>query len=92
MDLMKKLTITNLKLNKTSIKNQLLLIIMVGIMQYTTNYVFSKINVAYALALFQLSTIFSVFLGINIFKERGLFRKLIASIIMICGALIIILR
>ena len=82
----------NLKLNKTSLKNQLLLIIMVGIMQYTTNYVFSKINVAYALALFQLSTIFSVFLGINIFKERGLFRKLIASIIMICGALIIILR
>lgn len=80
-----------LKIKKTNIKTQLMLILFVSLMQYTTNYVFAKINVAYALALFQLSTIISLFLGINIFKEKGLAKKLIASIIMLLGATIIIL-
>lgn len=69
-----------------------LLILSVGIMQYSTNYVFSKINVSYALALFQLSTILSVFLGINIFHEKNLGRKIIASFVMFIGAVIIILN
>jgi drug/metabolite transporter (DMT)-like permease len=60
-------------------------------MQYSTNYVFSKINVSYALALFQLSTVLSVFLGVNIFKEKGLRRKIIASLIMVTGAVIILI-
>ena len=55
------------------------------------NYVFEKINVAYALALFQLSTLVSVFLGVNIFKEKGLLKKIIATIIMLIGATILIL-
>ncbi len=67
-----------------------LLVLSVGIMQYSTNYVFSKINVSYALALFQLSTLLSVFLGVNIFHERGLKRKIIACTVMITGAVIII--
>ena len=75
----------------TTAKYLLLLILSVGLMQYSTNFVFSKINVAYALALFQLSTLLSVFLGINIFKEEGLKRKIIASVIMIIGAVIIII-
>ena len=75
----------------TNIKYLLLLILSVAIMQYSTNFVFSKINVSYALALFQLSTLLSVFLGVNIFKEKGLKRKLIASFIMILGAVTIIL-
>ena len=81
-----------LKIRKTNYKFQLILIFLVAIMQYSTNYVFSRMNVAYALALFQLSTILSVFLGINIFKEKNLFKKLIASFIMLIGATIIILR
>ena len=80
-----------LKISKSCIKTQIALIIMVGIMQYSTNYVFSKINTAYALSLFQLSTILSVFLGVNIFKEKNLIRKLLASLIMILGAITIIL-
>ena len=80
-----------LKIIKPNIKYQLGLIILVGLMQYSTNFVFSKINVAYALSLFQLSTIVSVFLGVNIFKEKNLIRKIIASIIMIFGAIILIL-
>ncbi len=78
-----------IKIKKENIKYQLALITTVAIMQYSTTYVFAKMNVAYALALFQLSTILSVFLGINIFKERGFLQKAIASTIMIIGAVII---
>ena len=67
-----------------------MLILSVAIMQYSTNFVFSKINVAYALALFQLSTLLSVFLGVNMFHEEGLKRKITASLIMISGAVVII--
>lgn len=81
-----------LKIQKENIFNQLLLIFAVALMQYSTNYVFAKMNVAYALALFQLSTIISVFLGVNVFKEEGLIRKLSASIIMLIGAVAIILN
>lgn len=81
----------SIKIKKENIKHQIYLILMVSLMQYSTNYVFSKMNVAYALALFQLSTIVSVFLGINLFNEKGIIRKIIASIIMIIGAILIIL-
>ena len=80
-----------LKIQKENIPTQLSLILSVALMQYSTNYVFSKMNVAYALALFQLSTILSVFLGVNIFKEKDLIKKVLASIIMIAGAVTIIL-
>ena len=72
-------------------KHLILLILSVGIMQCSTNFVFSLMNVSYALALFQLSTLLSVFLGVNIFKEKGLKYKIIASFIMIVGAVVIIL-
>ena len=75
-----------------SYKHQLLLVLAVGIMQYSTNYVFARMNVSYALALFQLSTILSVFLGANLFKEENFKEKLIGSIIMAIGAVIIILN
>lgn len=75
-----------------SCKYQLFLILSVGIMQYSTNFVFERMNVSYALALFQLSTLLSVFLGANIFQEKDLKRKLIGSIIMIIGAIILILN
>lgn len=73
-------------------KYQLLLILSVGIMQLSTNFVFERMNVSYALALFQLSTLLSVFLGANLFHEKELKRKIIASIIMITGAVILILN
>lgn len=60
-------------------------------MQYSTNFVFARMNVSYALALFQLSTLLSVFLGVNIFNEKGLKKKIAGSIIMITGAVILIL-
>ena len=78
------------RLKRLNIKHLTLLVISVGIMQYSTNFVFSKMNVAYALALFQLSTLLSIFLGANIFHEKDIKRKLIASGIMILGSIIII--
>ena len=66
--------------------------LFVGIMQYSTNYVFANMNVSYALALFQLSTILSVFLGANIFQEKNFKEKLVGSIIMAIGAIVIILK
>ncbi len=80
------------RLRIASYKYQILLILTVGIMQYSTNFVFARMEVAPALALFQLSTLLSVFLGANLFHEQGLKQKLIGSIIMILGAVIIILN
>lgn len=72
-------------------KYQILLVLAVGLMQYSTNYVFSGLNVSYALALFQLSTLISVIMGANLFHEEGLQRKLIASVVMVFGAIVLIL-
>lgn len=67
------------------------LVACIGIMQYTTNYVFDHMPVGYALSLFQLSTIVSVWLGYRIFNEQAIEKKLIGSVIMIVGSVIIIL-
>lgn len=67
------------------------LVLCIGIMQYTTNYVFSHMNVGYALALFQLSTIVSIVLGYRIFNEQDIKKKLLGAVIMVIGSVAIIL-
>ena len=67
------------------------LVVCIGIMQFTTNYVFDHMPVGYALSLFQLSVIVSVLLGHKVFKERDIRKKLIGSVIMIIGSITIIL-
>ena len=67
------------------------IVFCIAIMQYSTNYVFLKMNVSYALALFQLSAIVSVFLGYKIFSEKNIAKKLFGSVIMVIGAVLIIL-
>jgi drug/metabolite transporter (DMT)-like permease len=62
-----------------------------GIMQMATNYSFAHMQVGYALALFQLSGIVSVGLGYMFFKERNIRKKLLGTVIMIMGAVLIIL-
>ena len=79
------------KLHRPNIKHQLLLILSVAVMQYSTNFVFSRMNVSYALALFQLSVVFNVFLGANIFREKEFWKKLTASIVMTIGAVMLFL-
>lgn len=69
------------------------LIICVGLatMQLSTNYVFERMNVGYALAFFQLSAIVTLVFGIKFFKEKNFLKKLAGSVIMILGSVIIIL-
>lgn len=69
----------------------LLAAICLAIMQYTTNIVFARMEVGSALALFQLSSIINLFLGYKIFHEGGMVRKLIGTIVMIIGAVMILL-
>ena len=68
-----------------------LLVLCIGTMQYTTNYVFSHMNVGYSLALFQLSTIVSIILGNKIFKEQNIKKKLLGAIVMVVGSIVIIM-
>lgn len=70
----------------------IIIAICLGLMQYSTNYVFKYMNVGYALALFQLSSVVNVFLGYKIFKEKHFIYKLIGSFIMIFGSCLIILK
>lgn len=75
-----------------SYKTQILLILSVGLMQYSTNFVFNRINVGYALATFQLSSIISVIFGANLFNEKNIAKKLFATTLMLIGAIILILK
>ena len=61
-----------------------------GIMTLTTAFVFKRIDVSYALSLFQLSVILNVILGWKIFREKNIIKKITGSIIIIFGAVIII--
>ena len=63
-----------------------------GVMQYSTNIVFEKLNVGLSLALFQLSGIVAVILGYKFFNEGQLLKKIIGSIIMIAGSCLILMR
>ena len=67
------------------------LVLCIGLTQYTTNYIFERMNVGCALALFQISSIISVFLGIQIFHEKHFLQKMIGTIIMMSGAFLILL-
>jgi len=77
------------------LKNQISYYFMICLglatMQLSTNFVFERINVGYALAFFQLSTIVTLFFGIKFFREKNFGRKLLGSVIMIIGSILIIL-
>lgn len=79
------------KIETVHLKQFLLLVLSIGIMQFTTNYTFDHLPVGYALSIFQLSILVSVFLGHKIFKEKDLRKKLIGSMIMIIGSALVIL-
>lgn len=90
------LIILFIRKNFTPIKHNQIhkyLIICAGLalMQLSTNYVFQHMKVGYALALFQLSTIVNLFFGVKFFHEQNLFQKLIGTVIMMIGSVIIIL-
>ena len=61
-----------------------------GLMQSATLYTFGKLPVGYSLALFQLSTLLNVFLGYRYFQERNIQKRLLRTLVMIAGAVLII--
>ncbi len=77
--------------NRHVVLKMIFIIILAGLMQYCTNFVFSRVQVSYGLALFQLSSILSVILGWKYFKEKHAAKKFAGSIIMAAGAIILIL-
>jgi drug/metabolite transporter (DMT)-like permease len=79
------------RITSSQFKKYLFLLICIGTMQFTTNEVFRRMPVGYALSLFQLSTIISVLLGHRIFQEQGILKKLLGTIIMMAGSVLIIL-
>ncbi len=78
-------------IQKTQISQYLMICGGLTVMQLSTNFVFQNMKVGYALALFQLSTIVNLFFGIKFFNETDIKKKLIGTIIMTVGSIIIIL-
>lgn len=78
------------RLDRGLVGNYLLLTILIGLMVGSTNLAFSLMPVAAALSLFQLSILLSVFFGVKLFNETGLWRKLAGASIMIAGSLLIL--
>ncbi|MEC4749269.1 EamA family transporter [Methylomicrobium sp. Wu6] len=72
----------------------LLLMTAVGltvfVMQYLTLVLLSQMLIAYTLALFQLGMLLQVFLGHRIFNEPHLVRRLIGSLVMVLGSLLVL--
>lgn len=66
------------------------LAVTMGIMQFSTLYTFGKLQVGYSLALFQLSTLLSVFFGYRYFQERNIRKRLLGTLIMVAGAVLIV--
>lgn len=52
---------------------------------------FSQTNVGYAVAIFRLSTLFTILFGAIFFKEKRIYERLLGSIIMILGTLLLVL-
>ncbi len=65
--------------------------VCLGLMQFSTNIVFEKLNVGLSLALFQLSSIVAIVFGYKVFKESHIIKKLIGAVIMIVGSCLILL-
>lgn len=85
----------NKKLKPNSIKTVqtcLIIAVLLSIMQLSTNIVFENFNVGLSLALFQLSSIVSLFLGFRFLNEKGILRKTTGTIIMIIGSVLILLK
>jgi drug/metabolite transporter (DMT)-like permease len=61
-----------------------------AVMQLMTLVTFRALQVGYSLALFQLSTLVTVYLGHRYFQERNIGRRLGGSLIMVIGAILIV--
>lgn len=72
-------------------RTYLSLAVMTGLMQLSTVLTFGKLQVGYSLALFQMSTLLSVFLGYRFFQESQIRKRLLGSVVMVAGAVLIVM-
>jgi drug/metabolite transporter (DMT)-like permease len=68
-----------------------LLTLSLGTMLFATTYTLNHMPVGYALSLFQLSAVLSIFMGRTFFQEKGMKRKIFGAVIMICGSMLIVI-
>jgi drug/metabolite transporter (DMT)-like permease len=85
-------TKSNISIMLNNIEHYVFLIISYSLMQYITLLCFKYTLVGYSLAIFQLSSIVSVLLGYKYFNEKKMKKKLICSVIMIFGAILILTK
>jgi drug/metabolite transporter (DMT)-like permease len=64
---------------------------MVFAMQYLTLVLLGKMLVVYALALFQLGMMLQVLIGYRLFNEQNIRRKLLASLVMMLGSVLVLM-
>ena len=79
-------------IEKSNINNCIIIALTLIIMQLTTNYVFSKMEVGLALSLFQLSSLVSLFFGYKYYQEKNITKKLFGTIIMIVSSVFILMK
>lgn len=79
-----------IKATKPHLYSILLIGLTVFFMQYLTLLLLEHMLVAYALALFQLGMVLQVFIGYRVFNEKNILRKLLASIVMMVGSLLVL--
>ena len=72
-------------------KTYFFLFVSTAAMQLTTLFVFEYMQVGYALALFQTSALVSVVLGYKYFKEKNIRNRMIGSLLMVSGSVMIII-
>ena len=85
-------TKANISIMAVNKKNYFFLIIIYLMMPYATLWCFKHSLVSYSLALFQLSSIITVFLGYRYFNEERIKKKIFCSILMIIGAMLILIK
>jgi drug/metabolite transporter (DMT)-like permease len=76
---------------RAALGTYVLLALATGMMQLATLLTFNVLQVGYALALFQLSTIVTVVLGHRYFAEQNIRQRFIGSAVMAAGAALILL-
>lgn len=79
----------------TAIKQNVGWLIIIGffgtLAQLATYISFSQTNVAYASAIFRLSTLFTILFGAIFFREKIIYERLLGASIMILGTLLLVL-
>ncbi len=78
------------RVEKSCLKDYVIVATCLAVMQLSTNYVFDNMNVGFALALFQLSTLVALFLGFKMFHETNMTKKIIGTVIMIVGSILVL--